>query len=364
MAIPGRRNGHDLIADLKEQPYRFRFFQAMRLLVLAEKSAGRPAHIPKGLRFRTPASLGFPASEIGRFATRGKSEPSDSIQDQEDTQEPEAQEMEVNFMGLTGPSGVLPNSYTELVIDRKFSHRDTTIHAFFDIFNHRLITLFHGAWEKYRFFVGYEQGKREGFTKHLMDMLGTSRPAGSDLLEGLEAGKPGESGRPSVPPQILAFFAGSLSRRPLPSSSMVSLLSSYFGVKVELEQFAGQWVEASDAEQTCMGKGNCTLGRDTLVGQRMWDQQTKIRLRIGPLSQTQFAEFQPGRSAAIALRQLVETCIGQSLNCDVNLVLDKNAISQSVMKADAEIPLRLGLNVWMRSHASERDFDDVSFKVL
>jgi len=357
MAIPGRRNGHDLIADLKEKPYRFQFFQAVRLLLLAEKAAGRPAAMPKGLRFRTPASLAFPASEISQFKLRGQTSPSEAVetgQDNKTGDEAAAMEMEVSFLGLTGPSGVLPSFYTEFLIERRGAHRDLAAHEFLDIFSHRLISLFYGAWEKYRFFVGYEQGKRDGFTKHLLDLLGTGKPNRNS-----EGDKEGP-----VPPQVLAFFSGSLGRRPLPSSNLVAVIGSYFGVKVQLKQFVGQWIEAPGSEQSCIGKGNCALGESTFLGARMWDQQTKIRLRIGPLSREKFGSFQPGRSAAIALRHLVETCVGQSLNCDVTLVLAKDAISPPVMSADSEEPLRLGLNVWMRSIPTDRDLDDVCFKLL
>ena len=59
--------------------------------------------------------------------------------------------MMVNFMGLTGPAGVLPLYYTELIIGNGCAaERSTRCASFFDIFNHRMISLFYQAWEKYR----------------------------------------------------------------------------------------------------------------------------------------------------------------------------------------------------------------------
>lgn len=352
MATQGRRNAVDLIARLEEEPYRFRFFQAIRLLKLSERAAGREPAIPRKLRFRTPLSLAFLPSEVLRYEKRMSRDEREAAAQAPVADEDSPREMEVGFLGLTGPSGVLPHCYTELLMDRKFIQRDMSAHAFFDLFNHRAISLFYEAWQKYRFYVGYEMGSRDGFTQHLLDLLGTSRPSGKAKEDS------------PVPLQILAFFAGALGRRPLPSSSLAGLVSAYFGVPVELEQFVGQWIEAPPGEQSALG-GDCSaLGQSTILGQRLWDQQTKIRLRIGPLDQPCFAAFQPGRSAAVALRHLVELCVGQALRCDVTLVLKRECAPELAMDGDARVPVSLGINTWARTSPPVADLDDVHFRLL
>ena len=356
MATQGRRNGIDLIARMKTEPYRFRFFQAIRVLKLAEMSAGRKAALPRGLRFRTPLSLAFLPSEVLRFERRpSRSEPGNGSPEPRDEDGP-PHEMEVGFLGLTGPSGVLPHHYTTLLMDRKQVQRDSSAHAFFDVFNHRVISLFYEAWEKYRFHVAYELGAREGFTQHLLDLLGTGRP-GPCSRDGGDHGK-------SVPIQALAYFSGALGRRPLPSSSLIPFLGAYFGVKVALEQFVGQWIEAPVAEQTSLGGESGALGLTTVLGQRMWDQQTKIRLRIGPLDQAAFREFQPGRSASSAFRQLLELCCGQALSCDVVLVLRKETVPPCVMDSRSPVPMSLGISTWIRTTAPDQDLADAKFRLL
>ena len=109
----------------------------MRLLarILSGRQAVGRFHHPATeiVRFSAHATLTFPASEIQSLDWREDLPPW----------------MAVNFMGLTGPVGVLPLYYTELVMERLRS-RDTGLRDFLDIFNHRAISLFYRAWEKYR----------------------------------------------------------------------------------------------------------------------------------------------------------------------------------------------------------------------
>ena len=117
--------------------------------------------------------------------------------------------MRVNFMGLTGPSGVLPLVYSELVIDR-LRERDRTLRDFLDIFNHRMISLFYQAWEKYRFFVPYERGERDRFSHHVLALLG--------LGHARAAGPAGRSRRFAVVLQRPALAARALGDGPAPGA--------------------------------------------------------------------------------------------------------------------------------------------------
>ena len=54
---------------------------------------------------------------------------------------------------------MLPYCYTELILER-LREKDTSFASFLDIFNHRMISLFYRAWEKYRFPVTYYRRKK------------------------------------------------------------------------------------------------------------------------------------------------------------------------------------------------------------
>jgi type VI secretion system protein ImpH len=96
----------------------------------------------------------------------------------------------------------------------------------------------------------------------------------------------------------------------------------------------------------------------------VWDPQTKIRLRLGPLDQAEFLEFQPGRPASSALRSLLELCCGQALSCDVVLVLRKETVPPSVMDSRSPAPMSLGISTWIRTTAPDQDLEDAKFRLL
>ncbi|RMF83908.1 MAG: type VI secretion system baseplate subunit TssG, partial [Nitrospinota bacterium] len=166
MATQGRRTDPPLEDLLFAEGYRFSFFQAVRLLEHLyphRQPVGQdaqPSH--EVVRFRTHLSLGFPASEIHEITPP--------------TDEEQPAQMTVTFMGLTGPSGVLPRHYTEFLLER-VRRKDYTLHDFLDLFNHRLLSLFYRAWEKYRFPISYERTvlqhqRHDRLSLYLFDLIG------------------------------------------------------------------------------------------------------------------------------------------------------------------------------------------------
>jgi type VI secretion system protein ImpH len=351
MASTDRRSTRDLIAEIVGEGAGFRFFQAIRLLALSAPAEGGSAAIPPALRFGTPLSLSFPASEImavqSRVATCGQDE-------ERPEADPLALLLTIGFMGLSGPSGVLPNSYTELLIERRNFYRDTSAHGFFDLFSHRAISLFYEAWRKHRFYLGYEAGERDRFTRNLLDLVGVGLNSLQSRLQ------PEGNGIPDV---FLTHFAGLLSQKPVSSVNLAALLRAYFKVDAQVEPFVGQWISIPGDEQTCLGKHACALGDSAFAGQRLWDRQTKIRIRLGPLNEVEFADFLPGRAGAIALAELVQFCVGQSLACDITLSLRKDCVPMPQLLG-MNSPLRLGHNTWLHSRALADHPDDARFALL
>lgn len=365
MASPSRRGTRDLIAEIFAEGPRFNFFQAVRLLALGQASDGVKAPVPEALRFSSKLSLAFPASQIDRVTRRPPAsgrprieaaapdpgpriEPSDTAEDPMD--------MTVGFMGLVGPSGVLPVAYTELLIDRRNHFRDGAGHAFLDIFTHRAVSLFYEAWRKYRFYLPHEAGNPNGFSRNILDIVGVGLRHLRHRLQSAEG---------AIPDLFLIHYAGLLSQRPIPASNIEAIVRGFFGVDARLEQFTGQWMKLPEHEQSALIRNrNCILGLNSFVGERVWDRQNKMRLRLGPLDEGQFARFMPERQEIHALGDLIRFCSGLTLDCEITLTLKRDHIPAPVLRGTPESPPRLGYSLWLNSRPPAEDSDDVRFALL
>lgn len=333
----------DLVQQIRAEPWRFTFRQAIRVLALDALNRGIPItdSLPANVRFRTPASLTFPASELV------------ALSEKKDIADEELLDLCVSFFGLTGPSGILPTRYTELLIDRKNHFRDSTLHDFLDLFSHRAIALFHAAGRKYRFYNQLEHNHREGFSRNLLDLAG----AGLNGLRGrLQLTRsPGEADR------FLMYYAGILAQKPISTASVELLVRGLLDVDANLLGFQGNYLELPPEHQSSLNRSNCELGVNTILGARQYDCQTKATLMIGPLDSKMFAELLPGGSAARALSELMKFCVGHALAIDVKLILKRECIPASHLSMQAATPKQLGFNTWIRTRPIQNDRADAGY---
>jgi type VI secretion system protein ImpH len=333
-SVVEKQDGTKIEKLLREDPYSFDFFQAVRLLVrtLSDRAPVGRFSDPgtEAVRFGASTDIGFPSSQIAALKW------------------PEGAQagMDVHFMGLTGPQGLLPLYYTTLLRERLRAH-DSSLRAFLDIFNHRAISLFFRAWEKHHFTVGYERGDQDTVSPHLMDLLGI--------------GTPGLAGRQAVSDEALLFRSGLVAAHCRSASGLRALLIDYFEVPVEIEQFVGRWY-ALDRDTQCSFNDTFSdserLGIGVVVGDEIWDQQSGIRVRLGPLTLQQYLEFLPDGSAHQPLRSLIRFFVGNELDCEVQLVLKKEEAPLCELGADSATAPRLGWLTWARTEPMPQDPDD------
>jgi type VI secretion system protein ImpH len=319
---------------LRNEPYLFEFFQAVRLLerflpdkVKVGEFAPPAAEVA---RFQANSTLAFPASEIQALSWP----------------ETGPVKMQVNFMGLTGPEGVLPLAYTALLAERARAG-DSSAGDFFDIFNHRIVSLFFQAWEKYRFWIAYERRARDQFTHHLLDLIGL--------------GTPGLQGRQAVPDDSLLYYSGLLAQHPRSAAALEQILNDYFDVPVEVEQFAGGWYRLDTSTQCCLeGRSRFSeqLGMGAVVGDEVWDQTARVRIKLGPLSLAQYKEFLPSGSAFEPLRVLTRFFSNDEFDFEIQLVLNRHEVPRCELGAEGENAPALGWTTWGKTREMTRDVAD------
>jgi type VI secretion system protein ImpH len=336
MVTKDRRTDPALAQRLFDEPYRFDFYQAVRLLerINPERQpVGRDGDPRRDVaRFRTRATLNFPPSQIYKIRQQGE------------TSDDTPPEMTVAFMGLTGPLGLLPQHFTELVAERA-RYGDTAVSEFFDIFNHRMISLFYRSWEKHRLAAAYERAGLDDITQYLFDTIGM--------------GTKGLRGKLSIPDQAMLLYGGLIAQRPHSGGIVEAILSDYFSVPVNVEQFAGQWLDLEEENCSRLGATNNQLGVNSIAGRRFWDNQSKFSTALGPLTIDEFRAFLPAGSAFRPATELVRFLVGIEFDFDIKLVLKADQVPDCVLATGANATPMLGWTTWLKTRPFSKDDSQV-----
>jgi type VI secretion system protein ImpH len=317
---------------LEREAARMDFFQVLRLIENAHP--GRP-RIGESLRPRDDAvrfgqdpGLIFHASALGQF-TRASGEA--------------RARLAVNFFGLLGANGPLPTHLTEYTRDRLRNGGDGTLLAFFDVFHHRLLSLFYRARAQAEPAISFDRPASDRYADFVGSLFGIGAPA---LRE-----------RDQIADFAKLHFAGLLANNARPASGLVSILRAYFQLPVQLEQFVGHWMRLPAEIQSRLGRqedGN-RLGVSTVLGRQVWDSQNKFRIVIGPLGYADYCRMLPGGDSMQRLLAWVRNYAGLALDWDVRLILKQEEVP----------PLRLGggtllgWSTWPMSAAAARNPDQL-----
>jgi len=293
-----------ILDEMQKEPWRFDFLLAMRRL---ERShTGQPRIGDSATRREDYVDLGqdpyleFPASNLSRVvATDGRLK------------------IFVRFLGLLGPQGALPLATTEESLSW-FQRNDDAFPRFLDIFNHRFLQLFFRAWADSRPIAQHDRPEADRFIAYIGSTIGI----GSSPLQNLD----------SIPDLAKLCFAGLVGPQAKCASRLKHFIGGLFGVKVEIDEFVGSWLEFDEPERSFLGKSNALLGVDLSLGASIFSVQDKIRIRIFTNDMAQYMRFLPPGDLCKPLADGVFFYIGDQLDWEVELAIPAGAIE----------PMRLG----------------------
>jgi type VI secretion system protein ImpH len=365
MAPQDRGTDASLIETLAREPWCFDFFQAVRLLELAARrsnaAGSQRALWPVGhdhdpatevVRFRALLSRTFPPADIVKL-----------VPDETGGGRPPA--MQVAFMGLTGPAGVLPESYLDL-LQQRVRDKDYALRDFFDLFNHRTISLFYRAWEKYRLRFDFERAQ----------CAARSDDAFTGILESLIGkGTRHQAGRLAVPDSRFLRYAGHFAHFPRSAVVLQAILADHFKVAVEVQQCIGRWLvlepdQCSRLPSAILPDGQFNqLGMDAVIGSRVWDRQSKFRVRLGPMGYATFSRFLPVNTQSEAgwmdmLIAFIRGYAGLERDFDIQLLLAAAEVPALRLSRGAATDPRLGWNTWLGTRQHVQDRDEARFDVV
>jgi len=331
-----------LLNQIRNIPWNFSFFQVVRWLtrVMPHRDHVGKFYPPSRelARFHANPNTAFPASEVQGLTWT----------------DDEPLSITVNFMGLFGPMGALPLYYSEFIRAR-LRQKDSALPAFLDLFNHRMVSLFYQAWEKYRFYVAYERASQDPdrFSRYLLDLIGL--------------GTPGLQGRNAPLRDVsLMFYTGLLGLLPLSALALEQILSDYFDVPIEVEQFMGLWYPLEISSQCKFDRGDSyseQLAVGVIVGDEVFDPQSGIRVRVGPLTLSQYLDFLPEGTAFKPLKSLIRFFTNDELTYEIQLILKRQEVPRLEMGALGDAGPRLGWVTWLKNADMLRDPDETTLRV-
>ena len=327
-------------AEFFRKAWRFDFFQAVKVLeglVRSERAASGEETAPAGssndpdeeaLRFTSTVSMAHQASDIRRIIAWPR-----------DHEQPK---MQVNFLGLTGARGPMPNWYAELIRDRTILG-DHGLRAFLDLFNHRLVSLFYRVRQRHRPTLHTERPETHPFAGYLLSFAGLGSPAARRCLD--EAHEAAGTG---IAPRDLIFYAGLFWQRERSMLGLERLLTHYFGITFRGRELTGGWLELAPEERSSLTTrvGHNKLGVTTICGSRVANPQAGFELLLDDLEWDVFVDFLPTGTRLPALRQLVNLYVRSAFDYHLRLRVRADAVLPSRPALSATDGPRLGWTSW------------------
>ena len=305
MASPRRRPKANLNQTLKnvleKEADQFEFHALVKILERMNPDAMPigEGHHPESeaLRIKTRISFDFPTTDIETLNKIGSSQP----------------EIITTFLNLAGIQGPLPTPYMQKIIDRD-RQKDTAMHSFLDMFNHRLISLLHRIRKKYWVGVAADPPETTFMGRTLKCLLGLGNLQKDSRLKTLD--------------RSLLFYAGLLWQQPRSTIGLEKLLTHYFETSVKIDQFQGGWIKVPEEQQTKIGDSGRfqKLGKDAILGNRFWEQQESIKIHVGPVGIKEYINFLKPGKAYRALKILVAYYCGEEQDFHLNLILKKEEV--------------------------------------
>ena len=364
MSSKSWRKDTSVVKRLVEAPYQYGFNQTVRLLERASKFSNtdnsffsdKPVSrffqpTAESIRFISDQSLQFNPGEVSsveQFSNKEKLK--------------EQWKLSVSFIGLTGSQGVLPYHYSEIVLQRN-KLKDRSIERFFNLFNHRTVSLFYQASNKYRLPIEYERKKlnppqkfkTDHHSKLLLSLMGLGTNNLSEQLASSE--------------ESLLFYSGLFTQKVRTSTGLRRMLQRHFDVPVSIDEFMGQWqpliddVRSRFSSKENPGGQNIALGKSAMLGKQGWSINQKIRITLGPVIQSKAQAFAPGNSALKALDELVRLYLGLEYDYDLVVKLEKDdSLSKTTLTKDT--PPTIGWNTWLSGRKKQSaDKESLDIKI-
>jgi type VI secretion system protein ImpH len=332
MAELDRQTSDSLAAEMAQRPHAFNFFQAVRRLEAAYPDwprVGSSIRLEEDfMRFCQMPSLAFAPSSIDSIEQMGG-----------------IIRMYVNFLGMFGPNGPLPQQLTDYARDRLRNVHDPTLARFMDVFHHRMLSFFYRAWANNEKSVDFDRADDARYADYFGSFIGIG-------TRSLQA-------RDSIPDWTKIHFSGRLAAQTCNAEGLQAILGDFFRIPTEIREFEGYWMKIPMENQCSLGASaeTGTLGINAVAGERKYEVQLKFRIRMGPMELDDLRRLVPTGASFKRLKDWVLNYVNQEFYWDLQCVVKATA-APSISLGQGAL---LGWTTWLKSQPFTRDPDDAIF---
>jgi type VI secretion system protein ImpH len=320
-----------IAGQLFAEPWEFEFFQAVLLLEQLQ-----PSSVPAGegvdpdreaVCFRSAVTQVFAASEVQALEHAADSGAPPTIT--------------ANLFSLGGAAGPLPEAYSGLLIESSW-RKNFAMRDFLDIFHHRLLSLLVRGRKAHHPSYTPLAPHESPFARYLFAFFGMALDECRNRMR--------------VPDRSLIHYSGILSQHPRSASGLERLLGDYFKIAARVNQLLGQWRALEPSTWTRIGArgGNQALGQTALLGTRIWDQQGRFEVCLGPLSLKVFLDLLPQGSGFEPLCELTRFYAGPEFEFGFRLTLRAVEVPPTRLGGT-----RLGWTSWLKTRPFQKDDSQV-----
>lgn len=286
----------DLLEQIQQEPYRYDLFGLLRYVEAIHGDLPRLGESVKAsddpILIRQQPSMAFAPSTISKFIPGYKK-----------------QDQVFNYpYGIFGPNGPLPLHLTEYAYERELQKDDDTFSRFADVFHHRMVSLLYRAWANTQPVIGMDRPDSNRFDQYVSAVGGIF----------IEESQIGDN---TLYPKI--FRAGLFSQQTRSADGLETLLSDYFQMPFNVQQYSGGWLTLNKKDQFLLGTyGHANvLGENSCLGAKVYDCQHKFTLATNALEFKQFERLLPNTKSYKTLYELITEYAGISFEWDLILKL-------------------------------------------
>jgi len=239
-------------------------------------------------------------------------------------------QIEINFLGLLGAATPLPIHYAEDALED--SQKEMVLVDFLNLFNHHIQKFIYSIWMRQRYYIRYEEGLKDDFSKYILSILGLYS----------------QNAHQSYPVNLnkLLPFTGIISMKKKPTIAIVPIIKHYIGHNlISIDEYIISNANIPDWQKNILGEENSTLGQDIIIGNFSTVCNLKFRINLNNIPWEYLYLYRYGGRYLNELKYLINFILNEPLDFELSLNIKKKNIKKFHLNKKNEI--LLGINSWI-----------------